>query len=124
MRWPSPAAFPKKKPASNRLKNKRNDQRFDSVSCPEWGGDVRVRGLTAYEQSYIATLVGDEKKNEVTLKVVQFGCVDEEGGKMFTTDDMAVLKTKSYAVIERLGKRILELTGLGDQDEIEAARKN
>jgi hypothetical protein len=34
------------------------------------------------------------------------------------------LKTKSYAVIERLGKRILELTGLGDQDEIEAARKN
>ena len=55
---------------------------------------------------------------------MQFGCVDEEGGKMFTADDMAVLKTKSYAVIERLGKRILELTGLGDQDEIEAARKN
>ena len=101
-----------------------DDQRFDSVSCPEWGGDVRVRGLTAYEQSYIAKLVGDEKKNEVTLKVVQFGCVDEEGEKMFTADDMAVLKTKSYAVIERLGKRILELTGLGDQDEIEAARKN
>ena len=101
-----------------------DDQRFDSVSCPEWGGDVRVRGLTAYEQSYIAKLVGDEKKNEVTLKVVQFGCVDEEGGKLFSADDMAVLKTKSYAVIERLGKKILELTGLGDQDEIEAARKN
>ena len=101
-----------------------DDQRFDSVSCPEWGGDVRVRGLTAYEQSYIAKLVGDEKKNEVTLKVVQFGCVDEDGTKLFTADDMAVLKTKSYAVIERLGKRILELTGLGEQDEIEAARKN
>ena len=39
-----------------------DDQRFDSVSCPEWDGDVRVRGLTAYEQSYIAKLVGDEKK--------------------------------------------------------------
>ena len=100
------------------------DQRYDSVSCPEWGGDVRVRGLTAYEQSYVAKLIGDEKKNEVTLKVVQFGCVDEEGNKLFSADDLPQLRTKSYAVIERLGKRILELTGLGDQEEIEAAQKN
>ena len=101
-----------------------DDQRFDSVSCPEWGGDVRVRGLTAYEQSYIAKLIAEEKKNEVTLKIVQFGCVDEDGSKMFSADDMAVLRTKSYKVIERLGKRILELTGLGDQSEIEEAKKN
>lgn len=101
-----------------------DDQCFDSVSCPEWGGDVRVRGLTAYEQSYIAKLIAEEKKNEVTLKIVQFGCVDEDGSKMFSANDMEVLRTKSYKVIERLGKRILELTGLGDQSEIEEAKKN
>ena len=101
-----------------------DDQRFDSVSCPEWGGDVRVRGLTAYEQSYVSKLATEGKRNEVTLKVVQFGCVDDDGGNLFTSDDLAVLKTKSYKVIERLGKRILGLSGLGDQSEIEEAKKN
>ena len=101
-----------------------DDQRYDVVSCPEWGGDVRVRGLTAYEQSFISKLVADDKRNEITLKVVQFGCVDENGNRMFDTEDLKVLATKSYAVIERLGKRIYALTGFGDLDEIEDARKN
>ena len=101
-----------------------DDQRYDIVSCPEWGGDVRVRGLTAYEQSYISKLDGDDKRNEVTLKVVQFCCVDENGERMFSPDDIKQLANKSYAVINRLGKRILALTGFGDQKEIEEARKN
>lgn len=101
-----------------------DDQRFDIVPCPEWGGDVRVRGLTAYEQSYITKLVADGKRDEVTLKIVQFCCVDENGERLFSADDMAVLKTKSYTVIERIGKKIYQLTGFGDQGEIEEAKKN
>ena len=101
-----------------------DDQRYDVVDCPEWGGEVRVRGLTAYEQSYISKLDGDDKRNEVTLKVVQFCCVDENGERMFSPEDIKQLAQKSYAVINRLGKRILKLTGFGNQDEIEEARKN
>lgn len=101
-----------------------DDQRYDIVQCPEWGGDVRVRGLTAYEQSYISKLDGDDKRNEVTIKVVQFCCVDENGERLFTADDVRQLQDKSYLVIKRLGTRILQLTGFGDQNEIEEARKN
>ena len=101
-----------------------DDLRYDTVDCPEWGGEVRVRGLTAYEQSCISKLINDEKRNEVTLKVVQFGCVDEDGERIFSADDIKQLATKSFVVVDRLGKRILRLTGFGNQDEIEDARKN
>ena len=101
-----------------------DDQRYDIVQCPEWGGDVRVRGLTAYEQGCITKLVNENKRDEVTLKIVQFGCVDENGDHLFGADDTKQLAAKSYTVIERLGKRIYALTGFGDADEIEEARKN
>ena len=103
-----------------------DDQRYDIVQCPEWGedGEVRVRGLTAYEQGCITKLVNEDKRDEVTLKIVQFGCVDENGERLFSADDTRQLAMKSYKVIERLGKRIYQLTGFGDADEIEEARKN
>ena len=101
-----------------------DDQRYDVVDCPEWGGEVRVRGLTAYEQSCISKLVNETKQNEATVKTVQFACVDENGERMFSPEDIKQLASKSYMVIERLCKRILQLTGFGDQDEIEEARKN
>ena len=101
-----------------------DDAKYDTVPCPEWGGDVRVRGLTAYEQSVVAKLVQDDKKNEITLKVVQFGCVDENGDRLFTGSDVKDLAQKAYPVIERVGKAIVKLTGMGGEDEIEAYRKN
>ena len=101
-----------------------DDYKYGTVSVPEWGGEVRVRGLTAYEQSIVAKLVTDEKKSEVTLKVVQFGCVDENGERLFSSADVDQLKTKSFSVIQRLGEKILKLTGIGDADEVETLKKN
>ena len=101
-----------------------DDRKYDDVPCPEWGGEVRVRGLTASEQSVITKLVFEEKKDEISMKVVQFGCVDENGERLFSQRDLDALGKKSFPVIERLGKRIMELTGAGDEAEIEAARKN
>lgn len=103
-----------------------DDQRYDVVQCPEWGedGEVRVRGLTAYEQSCVSKLVEEGKQSDATIKTVQFACVDADGERMFSPDDIKQLATRSYIVIERLCKRILQLTGFGDQNEIEEARKN
>ena len=101
-----------------------DDYKFASVSCPEWGGEVRVRGLTAYEQSVITKLITEDKKHDITLKVVQFGCVDENGERLFSAQDMDELKKKSFAVIERLGEKIMKLTGVGDADEVENLKKN
>lgn len=101
-----------------------DDFQYDVVSCPEWGGDVRVRGLTAADQSFISKLSNSDKKEVLTLNVFIRGVVDENGERIFTTDDFNELKKKPYAVIERVALKIIELTSNGSADTIEELRKN
>lgn len=97
---------------------------FANVPCPEWGGDVRVRGLTAADQQYIAKLNKEEKTDEMTLAVFIRGVVDENGDRIFDSKDRDELRKRSFAVIDRCAQKIAELTGRSDPDGIEAARKN
>ena len=101
-----------------------DDFKYDTVSCPEWGGDVRVRGLTAADQAYIAKLNNTDKKEVLTLNVFVRGVVDENGERIFTSSDIDDLKGRSYAVIERVAMKIVELTSNGSSDTIEGLRKN
>lgn len=101
-----------------------DDFEYADVSCPEWGGEVRVRGLTAADQAYIAKLSNQDKKETLTLNVFIRGVVNENGERIFSNADIDELKTRSYAVIERVAKKIIELTSKGDADTVEALRKN
>lgn len=102
-----------------------DDFEYAVVSCPEWGGDVRVRGLSAADQQYIAKLNANDKQNELTLAVFMRGVVDENGERMFVdSKDRDELRNRSFAVIERVTKKIAELTGRSDEEGIETARKN
>lgn len=100
------------------------DFEYALVSCPEWGGDVRVRGLSAADQAYVAKLTNQDKKEILTLTVFIRGVVGEDGERLFSASDMDDLKGRSYAVIERVAKKIVELTSKGDADAVEALRKN
>lgn len=101
-----------------------DDFRYATVPCPEWGGDIRVRGLTAAEQATIARKVNDKKADDIAVVVTIMGCVDTDGNRLFDSGDKDQLKAKSYAVLDRLAKKILELTGSGDADSIEETQKN
>ena len=52
------------------------------------------------------------------------GCVDENGERFFNNNDKEELKKRSYAVIERLSTKILELSGDTYANAIEEKRKN
>lgn len=101
-----------------------DDFEFANVDCPEWGGEVRVRGLTAADQAYIAKLSNQDKKEILTLSVFIRGVVDENGERIFSNSDMDELKNRSYAVIERVAKKVIELTSKGDADAVDALKKN
>ena len=101
-----------------------DDFKYATVSCPEWGGDIRVRGLTAAEQAKIARMVNDKKTDDIAVVVTIMGCVNEDGERIFDSGDKDLLKARSYAVLDRIAKKILELSGSGDADSIEDARKN
>lgn len=101
-----------------------DDFEFANVECPEWGGEVRVRGLTAADQAYIAKLSNQDKKEILTLSVFIRGVVDENGERIFSNSDMDALKGRSYNVVERVAKKIIELTSKGDADAVDALKKN
>ena len=101
-----------------------DDFRYEVVPCPEWGCDARVRGLSAADQAFVSRLVNDKKTEDIAINVVIRGVVDENGNRIFDSGDKDMLKLKSYAVIDRLAKKILELSGSGDPDAVDNARKN
>lgn len=117
------------------------DIRFDEVACPEWGGNVRVRGVTAqemndYRESLVGTRVEPAADASKADRIVTFadyrnakarlvvkGVVDAEGKRVFSDEDAADLGKKNPAVVDRLYVRIQELSGGGVKAD-EVALKN
>ena len=85
---------------------------------------MRVRGLTAAENSIIARKSQEKKTDDLTVVICIMGCVDENGERLFTNNDKEDLKKKSYAVLERISTKILELSGDTYANAIERKRKN
>ena len=100
------------------------DFEYATVPCPELGGDMRVRGLTAAENAIIARKSQEKKTDDLTVVICIMGCVDENGERFFTNNDKEELKKKSYAVLERISTKILELSGDTYANAIESKRKN
>ena len=100
-----------------------DDFQYADVDCPEWGGSVRVRGLTAGERSSVAWKLKDNNQQDLEVTVVIFGTVDENGDRLFNKNDRDQLKQKSNNVITRIARKILELSG-SDDDSVAEAQKN
>lgn len=101
------------------------DFNYTDVECPEWGGSVRVRSLSGGQRSVITQRVQDKNLDDMEELLVIMACVDEDGNRIFTNKDLAALKKKSAAVISRIAKKIMELSGIGNEnDKVNAAKKN
>lgn len=99
------------------------------VPVPEWGGTVRLRGLTgtqrdAFEAS-IVEMRGQTPKykfENMRARLVALCLVDEDGKQLFP--DVAAVKAlggKSAKPIVRLFEEAQKLSGLSDEDMEELA---
>ena len=102
------------------------DYETAEVEMPEWGGTVRVRGLTAAEVDKLGfSLATPEGDLDATLasgfrvKAVAWAVIDEEGNNLFTEADVAELGKKSHRAIDRLVDVIMELSNIGGEEEDE-----
>lgn len=105
------------------------DRQTEDVAVPEWGGTVRVRGLSgterdAYEAGIV--LISRSGQRSVNLKnlrgrLVALACIDEEGNRLFTDEDAIALGDRSAAALERLFDVARRLSGLSDSDVEEMA---
>lgn len=108
------------------------DSKVEKVECPEWGGDVYVRNLTAGQlDKYEASLRSKDESGDYVVdmsdhraRLCCLGICDPEGNPLFTPDDEALLTDKNGAVVERIFDRIGRLSGMGKQAKAELAKNS
>lgn len=100
-----------------------DDVQYDVVDCPEWGGKVRIRGLSgtqrdAYEASLMAAGGADKKLNlaNARAKMCVLAIVDDNGRPIFSADDVRQLGRKSALPIERIFDAARRLSGMSQED--------
>lgn len=106
------------------------DLPHEDVEVPEWGGVVRVRGLTGVERDKFETSIVIRKGNKTDVntenmraKLVALCVVDEEGKRVFSGGDIKLLGQKSAVALDRVFSVAQGLSGLQPED-IEELEKN
>lgn len=90
------------------------------VAVPEWGGDVRVRGLTGRERDAFELRMAVANKNgdtdvDMRAGIVGRCIVDENGERLFTDRELGRLAGKSGAALDRVFDVVRELSGMTDE---------
>ena len=106
-----------------------DDIQIRDIDVPEWGGTVRVRGLSGAERNdYESSQVTMGPDNRLipdmanrTAKLVARTIVGEDGEPLFNELDVGTLGQKSGAALARVFKVAEELSGLNDQAAVTAA---
>lgn len=100
------------------------------VDVPEWGGAVIVRALTAlerdrFEMQLVETAQGGSRVNllNARARLVAACCVDGQGGRLFSADDVAALGKLSAAALNRVYEAAARLSGL-QNDAVDGLAKN
>lgn len=110
---------------------KADDRRFEEVSVPEWGGEVRISSLSGAERDrWEASLAkvgkdGQPQPNLVNMRarLVALAIVDEEGRRVFTDNDVLALGGKSSRALQRVFEAASELSGIED-DAVEKVKED
>lgn len=95
----------------------------EDVNVPEWGGVVRVQGMSGSERDAfeMSVMTGKGKDRDLNLKnfrakLVSRCIVDEQGNRVFGEADIAALGGKSALALQRLFDVAQKLSGLSPAD--------
>lgn len=112
--------------------NAADDRNWEDVPVTEWGGEVRLLGLSGTERNaYQASLVvlgpnGSVQRMNLadqTAKLLAKAIVDEDFKRLYTDKEVAKLGAKNGAVLQRLFEVAQRLSGLRKED-VEAKAGN
>jgi hypothetical protein len=108
-----------------------NDRKTESVSVPEWGGEVLVSVMSGQQRDAYESLITEvdasgkarHKLDNLRAKLVSCALVDENGETMFSASDINALGRKSAAALQRVYAVATRLNRV-TEDEVEEAAKN
>ncbi len=93
------------------------DFNFVDVEVPQWGGSVRLRGLSAAERDeFEASLGVSQDLVNMRARLVVNCLVDENGDKLFKSTEAKELGKKNGQVINMLFDEVRKLSGMADED--------
>lgn len=102
-----------------------DDLPAEDMDIPEWGGKIKVRGLTGTERDRMEFVLAEARKNPETANIraqlVGRCIVKSDGSRMFDDKKIAALGEKSGAVIDRIFDKVRELSGTKDGQVEDAA---
>ena len=119
----------------------KDDIEVEEVLIPQWGGTVRVRGMSgtereAFEESRLrekpsgnraARRAGNTTtefvRKNLRAQLVAWCVIDDLGARLFSDDDIPMLNSKSGAALERIVDVAMRLSGMGDDDVEELAQE-
>lgn len=95
------------------------------VEVPEWGGAVRVRVMSglARDEFYARQAEGKLPYSQFCASVLVATLIDDAGNALFEEADIAALRGKSQAAMDRVLAVALKLNGLA-ANAVEEAAKN
>lgn len=95
------------------------DQPTKDVAVPEWGGDVRIRTMSASERDkWESDTYADGKVNTLDFRArfCALCIVDEQGARLFTDEEVSALGRKSAAALQRVFNEAQALNALSNKD--------
>lgn len=103
-----------------------SDLPHEDVPVPAWGGSVRVRTMTGLERDQFRAAIASEDGVPVgkfSAALLAAACIDENGERLFTMEDMEALQAKSASSLDAPAAVAMRLNGLG-ATAVEDAVKN
>lgn len=100
-----------------------------TVTVPQWGGDVLIRGMTVIEQEGYWDIVDDSKKG-ITAPAGKRGsvlyscCINEDGSSFWKPEDAAWLGSEANAgAVDLVYNEIVDLSGFSTKAQSGIAKK-
>ena len=110
-----------------------SDIETEDVAVPEWGGSVRVRGMSGKERSEFEFSLQEKVEQSKTAerrygpktttnvrtireKLCMWCIVDAKGQRVFADGDLGLLADKSAAALERVVGAAMRLSGMDEED--------
>lgn len=92
-----------------------NDRRKESLTVPQWGGEVFVRSLSAKEALDLFAVTGSAS----TQRLLAYSLCDEQGDPLFALDEIDTLLSKGYEPVLTVIEAARRVNGLIDEEKIE-----
>ena len=116
----------KKNLSAEELKEKiftAQDIKFEPMEIEEWGVTIWVKSLTQKERSEALEASRIDSDDELKrgenfqMAILIAGIRDKDGNQVFTKADIELLRAKNASVLDRITRKITELSGFGAEME-------